>query len=111
MDRSARKAAIAAYKERKPAWGVYAMICTATGETWVGASRNVDTQQNRLWFVLRQGGDPHASLQAAWKVHGEGEFRFEELDRLRDDLSDLGRRDELKRRQAIWKERLRATAL
>src|SRR5262249_18716115 len=35
MDREDRRAAIAAYKERKPAWGVYAVICTATGEVWV----------------------------------------------------------------------------
>jgi hypothetical protein len=47
MDRQDRKAAIRAYKERKPAWGVYAVICTATGEAWVGCSQRVDTQKNR----------------------------------------------------------------
>lgn len=31
-----RKAAIAAYKERKVIGGVYAVRCAATGEVWVG---------------------------------------------------------------------------
>ena len=106
-----KKAAIAAYKERKPAFGVFAVICNATGEAWVGTSRHVDTQQNGLWFTLRQGGCRHVALQAAWRDHGEGEFRFEELDRLREDYPDIGRMDELKRRQALWRERLQALAI
>jgi hypothetical protein len=111
MDRRDRKAAVAAYKERKPAFGVYAVICTATGETWVGSSRHVDTQQNGLWFALGHGSCPYASLQAAWTLHGGGEFRFEELERLREDFPDIGRLDELKRRQGLWRARLHAIAL
>jgi hypothetical protein len=111
MDRQDRKAAIAAYKDRPPAWGVYAVICTATGEAWVGGSRNVDTHKNRLWFALRLGTSPYASLQAAWKLHGEREFRFEELDRLRDDFPDVSREDELEKRRALWRARLEASAL
>jgi hypothetical protein len=106
-----KKAAIAAYKERKPAFGVFAVICSATGGAWVGTSRSVDTHQNQLWFTLRQGGCRHAALQAAWTEHGEREFRFEELDRLREDYPQIGRMDELKRRRALWRERLHATAI
>jgi hypothetical protein len=111
MERSARKAAIAAYKERKPAYGVFAVLCTATGEAWVGHSRNLDAQQNSLWFGLRLRNSPFRSLQAAWDEHGEGEFRFEELERLREDLPAIGVRDELKRRQSLWTARLEATAI
>jgi hypothetical protein len=111
MNREERKAAIAAYKERKPAFGVYSVICEATGEAWVGRSRHLETQQNGLWFALRQGGSPHRTLQAAWTRHGEDAFRFEELDRLLEDFPALTRMDELKRRQALWKARLGATAL
>jgi hypothetical protein len=111
MDRQSRKAAIAAYKERKPAFGVYAVICGATGEAWVGCSRHVDNQQNGLWFTLRQGSSPHASLKAAWKEHGEQAFRFEELDRLRDDYPEFSRLDELKKRQGLWRARLEASAI
>lgn len=111
MDLRDRKAAIAAYKERKPAYGVYAIICTATGDVWVGRSRHIDTQQNGMWFALRQGSSPHPSLQAAWTLHSEREFRFEELERLREDFPEFGRLDELKRRQALWRARLHASAL
>ncbi len=111
MDRQDRKAAVAAYKERKPAFGVFAVICNATGEAWVGTSRHVDTQKNGLWFTLNLGSSPYAALQAAWRDHGETEFRFEELERLREDFPQLGRMDELKRRQALWRDRLRASTL
>ena len=106
-----RKAAIAAYKERNPAFGVFAAICGATGEVWVGTSRNVDTHRNQLWFILRQGGCRHTALQAAWREHGEDAFRYEELDRLREDHPEIGRMDELRRRQALWTDRLRATSI
>ncbi|MEO8927719.1 MAG: GIY-YIG nuclease family protein [Caulobacteraceae bacterium] len=111
MDRPARKAAIAAYKERKAAHGVFAVICTATGEAWVGQSRHLDTQQNGLWFALKHGGSPYRSLQASWNVHGADGFRFEELERLRDDFPSLSRPNELKRRQTIWSARLGAIPL
>ena len=111
MDQKARKAAIAAYKERKAACGVYAVICTATGQAWVGQSRHLDTQRNGLWFTLKHGTNPHRSLQAAWTLHGPDEFRFEELERLRDDYPPLTRGNELARRQALWTERLQALPL
>jgi hypothetical protein len=111
MDPRARKAAVAAYKERKPARGVFAVICNATGEAWVGQSLHLDTQQNGLLFALRLNGSPYKSLQAAWNLHGADEFRFEELERLRDDFPAVGVSDELKRRQALWVTRLEATAL
>ena len=42
MDRSERKAAVSAYKERKPVAGVYAIRCSATDEEWVGAALESD---------------------------------------------------------------------
>jgi hypothetical protein len=108
MDRTARRAAVAAYKERKSAQGIFAVVCTATGEAWVGQSRHLEAQQNRLWFTLGLANSPHRSLQDAWNAHGADQFRFEELERLRDDFPALGRPDELKRRQAIWLARLQA---
>ncbi len=111
MDRNARRAAVAAYKEKPAAHGVFAVICNATGETWVGQSRHLDTQQNGLWFGLRHGGSPFRSLQTAWTAHGEAEFRFEELDRLREDFPAIGLKSELKKRQALWSARLQAETI
>jgi len=111
MNQQDRKAALASYQERKPSFGVFAVICNATGQAWVGQSRHLDTQQNGLWFSLRHGTSPHAPLQAVWTLHGEDAFRFEELERLRDDYPEIGRKDELKRRQGLWKARLDASSL
>jgi hypothetical protein len=111
MNRQDRKAAISAYKEIKTASGVYAVTCSATGETWVGSSRHLDTQQNGLWFQLRLGSARNPQLQAAWNQHGADAFSFEALERLPDDLSDMARKDELKRREAAWREQLDARAI
>lgn len=111
MTRPDRKALIAAYKEQKPTAGVFAVICTATGQAWVGKSRHIDTQQNGLWFALRQGGSPWRALQQVWNAHAEADFRFEQLDRLPSDISPLARDRELKERAARWCERLQAVAL
>jgi hypothetical protein len=106
-----RKAKIAAYKERKTIAGVYAVICEATGEAWVGPSRHIDTQRNGLWFALRMGGHPSPSLQAAFREHGEASFRFEQLDRLPEDASPLAIGPELKKRAELWRARLSASPL
>jgi hypothetical protein len=108
MDKQERKSAVAQFKERKSACGVYAVICTATGEAWVGTSRNLEAQKNSMWFTLNTGSGPFQSLLAAWAAHGEREFRFEELDRLKDDFSTILRADELRKRQKLWLERLQA---
>jgi hypothetical protein len=112
MTSSTRKAQIAAYKERPTLAGVFAVICEATGQVWVGQSRHIDTQQNGIWFALRQGSSPYRSLQAAWTAHGGADaFRFEILDRLPEDYSDLRRKDELAKRAALWRARLEAEGL
>ena len=59
MSSRTRKDLIAACKERKTVAGVFAVICTATGETWVGQSRHIDTQRNGLWFTLKHGRFPY----------------------------------------------------
>ncbi|HEY5364299.1 MAG TPA: GIY-YIG nuclease family protein [Aestuariivirga sp.] len=111
MDKQDRKLAISRYKERKSISGVYAVICTATGEVWVGTTRNLEAQKNSLWFALKMKSSPFGNLQQAWNSHGEKEFKFEELDRLKDDFSDLLRSDELKKRRTLWAARLQAVTL
>jgi hypothetical protein len=112
VDRQGRKAAIAAYKERKPAWGVFAVRCAATGQVWVGGSRHVDTQRNGLWFSLRHGASPYRVLQSAWGAQGEAAFAFEVLERLPDDDgSDIGRADALARMCRRWQAALDALPL
>ena len=55
MDRSERKAAVSAYKERKATAGVYAIRCAATDAQWVGAAPDLSTIWTRRAFALQQG--------------------------------------------------------
>jgi hypothetical protein len=103
MDKQGRRQAIRDYKERKPLPGVYAVRCKATGQVWVGGSRNLEAQQNGLWFGLRAGGHVNREMQAAWNAHGESAFSFEALERLDDEsLTPMGRADALKARERHW---------
>lgn len=111
MNKPNRKALVAAYKEKKTVAGVYAVICNATGQAWIGQSRHIDTQQNGLWFTLRLRSCRTPSLQAAWDAHGEAEFRYEQLDRLPEDVSELMVGPELKKRATLWLARLQASPL
>ena len=111
MTHADRKAMIAAYKEQKTVAGVFAVICNATGQVWVGKTTHIDTRKNGVWAGLRFGGSPHKALQAAWNEHGEDAFRFEQLDRLPDDLSPMARDTELKSRAGLWRKRLGAEML
>ena len=111
MTKDGRRAAIDAYKERKAVAGIYAVRCRASGETWVGRAADLDKIQNRLWFTLRQGGNPHRALQAAWRAHGAEAFAFEVLERLPEEASDYLRASALKDRLAHWRDALGAAAI
>lgn len=110
MKREARRAAVAVYKERKARGGVFAVRCSATGEAWVGSSKDLDKIQNRIWFMLKQNSSPHRSMQAAWNEHGADNLAFEVLEELPADTSDLVRGDLLKKRAAHWQGELGAHA-
>lgn len=108
MDKQSRRDAVRDYKERKVAAGIFSLRCTATGETWVGASRNLD-QMNGVYFSLRMGSHRNAALQAAWKAHGEAGFDYAVVESLDDDdLTPIGRASWLKDRERHWMATLNA---
>jgi len=111
MNGEARKAALAAYKERKSVAGVYRIRCEATGETWVGHWPDVGAIRTRQWFTLRQGAHPNRALLEAWRQHGEAQFHFEVLERLEEQASAYLRDATLKERAAHWRRELAAQAL
>jgi hypothetical protein len=59
MNREQRKAAVAAYRERKATAGIYGVVCHLSDQRWIGRAADLGTIQNRLWFTLRQGKCPH----------------------------------------------------
>ena len=111
MDRDQRKAAVTAYRERKAAAGIYAVICRPSGERWVGRALDLDAVQNRLWFTLRHGSCAHRSLQAAWNAHGPGAFALDIIERLDDETLGYVRDRALKDRLAHWGSALVAEAI
>jgi hypothetical protein len=111
MNTHDRKAAIAAYKERKTVAGIYAIRCTATRQTWVGQTPNLDTVQTRIWFTLRLGNSPHRLLQSAWTAHGADSFTFEALERMDDEEPSPTLHSRLKRRAQYWRATLDAFAI
>ena len=103
MDKQTRRELLRDYKERKSVAGVYAVHCAASGEVWTAGSRNIDAQQNSLWFGLRTGGHINRAMQAAWTAHGEAGFTFEVLERIEDEaLTPQGVLDQLKVRERHW---------
>ena len=110
MDRSERKAAVSAYKERNAIAGVYAIRCAATHAQWVGAAPDLSTIWTRRAFALRQGIETNRALQSAWNTHGAESFTFKILEEI--DLQQLtyGRERALKERIAHWREALGGAA-
>jgi len=106
-----RKAAVAAYKERKSVPGIFAVRCAATGQVWIGQTPDLATVSNRIWFTLRQNGSRHRSLQDAWNARaGEG-FALEELERLDDEDRGYVLDTHVKERLSHWRLKLGALAM
>ena len=106
-----RKQAIREFKERKTPRGIFAIRSTLANRVWVGASRNLDAAKNGYWFALRLGLHLDKSLQSEWNIHGEQNFAYEVVEKLKDDVHPLELADLLKAKQAEWMERLGAARL
>jgi hypothetical protein len=112
MRKEERKAAVAAFRERKSEPGIYALVCRPSGEKWVGRAPDLATIWNRLSVALRMASTPHRSLQAAAREHGEAAFDFEVLERVDEpDASPALVGAILKRRLEHWRDELGATAI
>lgn len=97
-----RKAALRAYKERKPRPGIYAVRHTASGQAWAGAAADLDTTRNGLWHALDAGRHLDRGLQAAWARDGAGAFEYLILEVLEEEMGPLVLKETLKARQSEW---------
>lgn len=107
MDRSRRRELMEQYAERGPQTGVFAVRNAATGEVWVGQSKNVDKQQNGLWVRLRGGMCVNKDVQASWARHGESVFSYDVLENVTEADPHVLERV-LPERAAAWREQLGA---
>jgi hypothetical protein len=111
LDNQARKARIAAFRERTPVAGIFALRCTASGQAWVGSAPDLATIANRHRFTLRQGQHRQRDLQQAWTAHGEAAFAFETVEAFADDGSAPASFSALQERVRMWAARLDAQAI
>lgn len=82
MDKAQRKAMIEEWKNRTPEMGVISLRCKETGESFLGASKNISAEFNGLRVKLSGGTYPNKKLSALWKEYGEEGFEFLVLERL-----------------------------
>ena len=100
MDKAAAKRA---YKEAKRPMGVYRILNTANGKSYVGFSTNVQARINRHKAELGFGSERTEELQAEWGVLGEAAFQFEMLDELEHDADSAANPvDELRLLADMW---------
>jgi predicted GIY-YIG superfamily endonuclease len=80
--------------------GVYAIHCDATGEVYVGASRDMRARQRCHLCLLRQGKHHARMLQEAFNAHGAITLRFESLEL-------VGETTALRDREQFWLQLMR----
>lgn len=101
-----RKAALRAYKQRKPRPGIYAVRHIASGRTWPNSSPNLDTTKNGLWHCLEDGRHLDKSLQAEWNQRGPDAFEYVILETIEEEMCPLVLKETLKSLKAKWGNRL-----
>jgi hypothetical protein len=107
VDKKRRQELMDEYANRKQPTGVFAVRNSASGEVWVGHSKNIDVQKNGLWMRLAGGTCFNRDVQDSWKKHGEAAFSYEILEHIEEaDPHTLQR--VLPQRAAHWREQLKA---
>ena len=106
-----RKAATAAFRERKPQPGIYAVRCESAGALWLGQAADMTNVQNRHWFALRMGSHTNRAMQAAWASHGEAAFSLERLEILPEDATGSALASQLRDGLKRWRAKLSAPAV
>jgi hypothetical protein len=107
VDNARKKELARIYKESKRPQGIFSVRCDVANGIWLGATRNLDAQQNQIWFGLRTGNHSNKEMQAAFKAHGETSFRYEIVEVVEDD-NPLLIPALLKEREKYWMKELKA---
>jgi hypothetical protein len=109
MDKDRKRQIVRDYKEREATPGIFAVHCLVTDERWLGPSRNLEAQQNGIWFQLKMGNHRVTAMQAAWNAHGPDSLVYEIVERIEEeDVTPYLLQSLLKERLAFWREELSA---
>lgn len=113
MDKNDRKAALAAYKQRKITGGVFQIVNIKTGRRLLMSDADLKGSENRFRFSQMNGSCTYGRLTADWLRFGAEAFRFETLEELekKEDQTDEAFREDLALLEEIWRERNRGETL
>jgi len=74
--------------------GIYRILCTASGNCYIGSSSNIQKRWHLHRSELRRGIHHSFVLQRAYNLHGPEAFLFEILEAV-EDVADLSKREQL----------------
>ncbi|MDQ0195003.1 GIY-YIG nuclease family protein [Paenibacillus wynnii] len=95
MEKSRRKELSYNYVHSHREMGVYRLLNTLNGKSFVGSAMNLNGVWNKHIFMLDMGGHMNKELQEDWKKYGKDAFRYEVLELIKPqedfvlDVSDL----------------------
>lgn len=102
-----RKALTREYKERQHPMGVFRVMNTLNGRSFIGTNRNLTAILNRHRAQLQMKGHPNHALQTDWNEHGSEAFVFEVLDTLEPPTEPgYDPTDDLRELEKLWLEKL-----
>ncbi|MEA4993877.1 MAG: GIY-YIG nuclease family protein [Oscillibacter sp.] len=76
MDIKRKKELLNEWKNRRPDMGVISIFCKATGDLFLGISKDVKADFNSNRFKLSAKFHPNKQLQALWNKYGENGFDY-----------------------------------
>ena len=107
MDKERKREIVNEYKQRKTKGGVYKVTNTANGRYMIKAEVDLQSFQNRYDFNQKMKGCLHPKMQKDHKEFGSDVFVLEFLEEVekKEDESNMGFRDRLKRMEEAWAEK------
>ena len=107
MDKDKKREIVSEYKQRKTAGGVYKVTNTESGRYMLKAEVDLQSFQNRFNFSKKINSCLHPKMQKDFNQYGAEAFTLEFLEETvkKEDESDMGFRDRLKRMEEVWAEK------
>lgn len=83
MDIKRKKELLKEWKNRRPEMGVISISCKATGDLFLGISKDTRAEFNSNRFKLSVKLHSNKQLQELWDRYGENEFEYSVLEVLK----------------------------
>ncbi len=107
MEKDRKREIISEYKQRKTKGGICMITNKANGRYMLKAEVDMDSFRNRFNFSMRMGSCLHPKMQRDFDQYGAEVFGLEFLEETekKEEESQMGFRDRLKRMEESWAER------